>query len=321
MKIAIFDLDNEKKDFFQDILKKNDVQYFHQPLTKEIAANVSDCQIISIRIHSKITEEILALLPNLKCITTQSTGFDHIDLKACQSRGINVCNVPLYGEYTVAEHTFALILALSRNVHKSYVRTIKGDLSTEGLRGFDLQGKTLGVIGTGHIGLHVIRIAKAFSMKVLAFDVAQNDFLADVLGFSYKSFDEVLASSDIITLHLPHNKHTHHLINEKALRKMKPGALLINTARGKIIDTEALAKALDENILAGAALDVIEKEEHLIQADKDDEIIRKHPLLFRDNVVYTPHIASHSKEAQERILQTTADNMLNFIEEKPTNFV
>jgi len=321
MKIAIFDVDAEKKTFFEKILGEIDVQYSSQEFTQEMAEKNCDCEILAIRINSKISSEILEKMPNLKCIATQSTGFDHIDIEACRKRNVAVCNVPLYGEYTVAEHTFALILALSRNVHKSYVRTIKGDFSTEGLQGFDLQGKTLGVVGTGHIGLHVIRIAKAFSMKVVAFDVLENNFLADVLGFSYCSFDEVLENSDIITLHVPHSVHTHHMINSESIQKIKPGALLVNTARGGVVDTKALIQALDEKILAGAALDVIEKEEKILHSEKNEEIIKNHPLLFRDNVVFTPHIASQSKEAQQKILQTTAENILNFIAKKPSNLL
>ncbi len=140
-----------------------------------------------------------------------STGFDHIDLAECRKRKIKVANVPYYGENTVAEHTFALILSLSRNIHRAYIRALRGDHSIEGLKGFDLKGKTLGVIGAGHIGLHVIRIAKSFGMNVLAYDTRENRFLAEVLDFQYVPLEFLLKKSDIITLHVPYNKNTHHL--------------------------------------------------------------------------------------------------------------
>lgn len=321
MKIAFFDVDEEKQNFFSKHFASHEIVYFKNQVTLEAVKTIRDIEIISVRIFSKISAEILDQLPNLKYIATQSTGFDHIDLAECARRGILVSNVPYYGENTVAEHTFALILALSRNIHKSYLRTISGNLSVKGLRGFDLQGKTLGIIGTGKIGLHVARMAKAFSMNVLAHDQQRNEFLADVLGFHYCSLDEVLASSDIITLHVPSNKSTQHLINCNNISKIKKGALLINTARGKVVQTEAIVKALDEKILAGAALDVIEKEDELMNAKKDDPIIKNHPLLFRDNVVYTPHIASQSIEAQARILQTTTENILSFLRGEKKNLV
>jgi len=239
--------------------------------------------------------------------------------------------VPYYGENTVAEHTFALILALSRNVHKAYVRTLKQDYSIEGLKGFDLKGKTLGIVGAGNIGMHVIRIAKSFSMHVLAYDSKPDNFLAEVLHFKYASLPEVLANSDIISLHVPDNENTHHLINKDSIKKIKKGAILINTSRGGIVDTQALIEALDKKILAGVGLDVLEGEE-LIKEEKQllsdpkkaeyfGQIMRDHELLNKDNVVFTPHIAFYSQEALERILDTTVENINNFISGNPQNLV
>lgn len=275
---------------------------------------------------------MISKLPKLKMIATRSTGFDHIDLKEANKRKITVCNVPYYGENTVAEHTFALILALSRNVHKSYLRTINNDFSIDGLKGFDLKDKTIGVIGGGNIGLHVIRIAKGFGMKVLVQDTHQNSFLAEVLGFEYtKNLEELLSQSDIITLHLPENKFTHHLINRKNIHQIKKGAILINTARGGIVETEALLQALEEKILAGVGLDVLEGEE-LIKEEKQllydqknpgklKTLIRDHILIDKDNVVFTPHIAFYSVEALERIIETTGENIVGFVEGKLQNTV
>ncbi len=168
--------------------------------------------------------------------------------------------MPRYGDNTVAEHTFALILTLSRNLRRAYLKTLADDDSTNDLMGLDLKGRTRGVIGTGRIGLRVIKIAKGFSMRVLAYDVRQDDFAADVPGFEHVALDTLLRAADFISLHAPLMPQTHHIINAKTLRLVKPGALLINTARGGLVDTHALIEALDEGILAGAELDVLENE-------------------------------------------------------------
>ena len=294
-------------------------------------AKIADAEIVSPFIYSKLTAERLAKLPKLKMISTRSTGFDHVDMAECARRGITVCNVPFYGENTVAEHTFALILALSRKVHEAFVRVRAGNFSLEGLRGFDLKDKTIGVVGAGRIGLHVIRIARGFGMKVLAFDVKQDNFWAEVLGFEYAELDDLLGRSDIITLHAPYNRHTHHLINRDNVHKIKRGAILINTARGALVNTEALLKALEDGILAGAGLDVLEGEEAIYEEsallgdatnpEKLRTAIQNHVILKKPNVVFTPHNAFNSQEALERILDTTAENITAFAAGAPKNAV
>lgn len=285
-------------------------------------ATIADAEIVSPFIYSKLTAERLTKLPKLKMISTRSTGFDHIDMAECARRGITVCNVPFYGENTVAEHTFALILALSRKVHEAFVRVRAGNYSLEGLRGFDLKDKTIGVVGAGRIGLHVIRIARGFGMKVLAFDVKRDNFWAEVLGFEYAELNDLLGRSDIITLHAPYNRHTHHLINMENIHKIKRGAILINTARGGLVNTDALLKALDDGILGGAGLDVMEGEEAIYEEsallgdatnpEKLRTAIQNHVILKKPNVVFTPHNAFNSQEALERILATTAENITAF---------
>jgi D-lactate dehydrogenase len=297
----------------------------------ENTAQIKDFDALSVFIYSKIDEQIIQEIPNLKLVTTRSTGFDHIDLDVCKKRGITVCNVPSYGENTVAEHTFALILSLSRNMCKACIRRFEQDFSIEGLEGFDLKGKTIGVVGTGQIGLHVIRIAKGFGMNVVAYDVRQNKLLSEVLEFEYVTLEDLLARSDVITLHVPHMKATHHLMNKDTFKLVKKGAILINTARGSIVDTEALIDALDKKILAGAGLDVFEGEEvikeekQLLYEPKNLEVlaslVKDHILLSKDNVVFTPHIAFYSKEALERILETTVENVAAFVSGKPQNVV
>jgi len=231
----------------------------------------------------------------------------------------------------VAEHTFGLILALSRNIHRAHVRTSRGDFSLEGLMGFDLKGKTIGVIGAGRIGLHVVRMAKGFGMEVLAFDTRQDHFLAEVLGFGYVTLEELLARSDVISLHAPYNAATHHLIDRERLARIKRGAILINTARGGLIDTAALVWALDEGIVGGAGLDVLEGEDiikeetQLLTSSQSTEklqlLLSNHILRNRENVVLTPHIGFNSREALLRILDSTVENILSFASGKPTNVV
>jgi D-lactate dehydrogenase len=331
MRIAFFEVSESDKKYLEQTLTGHQLFFFEEPLTEKNAAQAGEYEIISVFIYSTISAAVIEKLKNTRCITTRSTGFDHIDVSACKEKNIVVLNVPYYGENTVAEHAFALILALSRNVHKSYARGLKEDFSIQGLIGFDLKDKTLGVIGTGHIGLHVIRIAKGFGMHVLAYDTYHNQFLSEILHFKYAPLDQVLAESDIVTLHIPYNEHTHHLINRENIKKMKRGSLLINTSRGGIVENEALIEALDNHTLDGAGLDVIEGEEY-IKEEKQclhedcgpahaERIKQNHNLLSRDNVVFTPHIGFYSEEALKRILDTTLTNILHFAEGKIENQV
>jgi D-lactate dehydrogenase len=288
--------------------------------------------VLSVFINSRLNASALSGLPALKLIATRSTGYDHIDLAYCRSHGITVSNVPVYGDNTVAEHTFALILALSRKVIHSHARARSGDFSPAGLQGFDLRGKTLGVVGTGHIGVHVIRIARGFMMKVIALDARPDKRLADALDFDYvDSLDLLLAASDIVTLHAPLTPATHHMINSENIWRMKRGSLLINTARGGLIDTDSLLAALEAGHCAGAGLDVFENET-LIKEEKQllsnqynieelRNVVRNLALLRRENVVVTPHIAFNSTEALERILLTTVQNIRRFEAGKPDNAV
>jgi len=300
-----------------------------------VTKDIEDTTILSPFINSRIDKSVIDSLPNLQYITTRSTGFDHIDIEYAKSKGISTSNVPTYGENTVAEHTFALILSIARNLKKAHFKVSEGDFLIKGLMGFDLRGKTIGVVGTGHIGLRVIKMAVGFSMNVLAFDPMQNTFLSEVLGFKYVDFETLLKESDIITLHAPYNKKTHHLINENNISLIKKGAILINTARGALVDTIALAKALDNGILAGAGLDVLEGEDIILEEkqlllrrkkelydpQKLQLTLRNCFLLQRENVVFTPHIGFYSKEALKRILDTTIFNVISFINATYVNVV
>lgn len=331
-RVTFFEVEEWEKEYFADgELPGLHVDMHTQRLDPDTAKRAEDSQVVSVFIYSQITADVLDRLPNLRLISTRSTGYDHIDLEECKDRGIAVSNVPFYGENTVAEHAFGLILSLSRKIYQAYVRTTKLDFSLKGLIGFDLKGKTIGVVGAGRIGLHVVRIAKGFGMEVLVYDVRQEPLLAEVLGFRYVSIEELLGSSDVITLHVPLNKHTHHMINMDNISLIKPGAILINTSRGAIVQTEALVKALDECIICGAGLDVFEGEDAIkeetqvlvqrLPEERMKDVLLSYSLLHRDNVVITPHIAFYSEEALQRIMETTKDNILRFFEGRPSNLV
>lgn len=322
MKTAFFEVENWEKAYLKRKLRMHELKLYSDTLNTGNAHEAQDAEVVSTFIYSVIDRSVLEQLRALKLIATRSTGFDHIDVKECQRRGIRVCNVPSYGENTVAEHTFALILSLYRRLHRACLKRLASDFSLEGLRGFDLKGKTLGVVGTGHIGLHVIRIARGFGMNVLAYDVRPNQLLAEVLGFKYITIEELLSQSHIVTLHVPYNDHTHHLIDRDKIAIMRKGAYLINTARGAVVDTQALIDALDSGRLAGAGLDVLEGEDIL----KEDRAVlcgqfkcqlphslnMNNLLLQNESVVYTPHIAFNSQESLERIIDTTIQNINGF---------
>ncbi len=330
-KIAFFEASKQEKKFFKKALKGYNVVFYNCAVDELPKSELEKITILSVFIYSRLAKNTLRKMKKLELIATRSTGFDHIDIDAAKKLKIAVSNVPSYGENTVAEHSFALILALSRNLHKAYIRTLREDYSITGLEGFDLKGKTLGVVGTGHIGLHVIRIAKGFGMNVVAFDMHKNKFISEVLGFSYVGFDELLKQSDIITLHVPYNSSTHHLINRDNISLIKKGAILINTSRGAVVETEAIIEALDKKILAGAGLDVLEgeklimEEKQLLYEDKNleklGELVKDHILLSKENVVFTPHIAFYSSEALMRIAQTTAENIIAYINGRKINSV
>lgn len=331
-KIGFFEIAPwERQLIRRSLLNRFKPQFYSEELHAANLSKNSESEVVCVFIYSRITGEVLRRMPRLRLIATRSTGFDHIDLEACKKRSVVVCNVPSYGENTVAEHTFALILSLSRNIHKAYIRTTRTDFSLDGLQGFDLKGKTLGVVGAGHIGLHVIKMARGFGMNVLAYDVRKNPFLAEVLGFRYAALNELLSSSDIVSLHAPYQRETHHLINKENISSIKKGALLINTARGGLVDTNALVWALDKGILGGAGLDVLEGEEaikeerQLLGRDYSKEmlnvLLKNHILLHRENVVITPHIAFDSREALMRILEETLSNIHEFVHGRIQNRV
>ena len=317
MKIDFFEITDLEKQKFIDAFGTDETVFFEDTIQNVEVEKFKDAETLCVFVHSELKKELLEKLSNLKLICTRSTGTDHIDAEYCKEKNIAIKNVPFYGENTVAEHTFALILSLSRKIHMSYVRSIQGSFTTDGLQGFDLKDKTIGIIGGGRIGLHVARIAKSFGMHVRVYDIHQDTFLAELINFKYVSLKELLKTSDIVSLHVPLNKYTEHIINEDSLKLFKKGSLLINTARGGLVDTDALLKALDNKTLSGAGLDVIEGEELLVEENIFNSPIEKaaklivasKKLLDNENVVLTPHNAFNSIEAVNRIIDTTIENL------------
>src|SRR5688572_17954613 len=327
MTIYFIQTESSSEDRFREKLREHDLHFVAS------AADVGkDAELVVILFWTRIDGAFLATRPNLRFVATRSSGYDHIDLVACRRHGIVGCSVPSYGENTVAEHTFALILALTRRRREVATAERKGRFSFEELRGFDLHGKTLGVVGTGRIGLHVIRLARAFGMEVVAFDSHPSDVIASLLGYTYTSFDEVLRRSHVLSLHVPLTPATIHLLDREAFAKCREGVIVINTARGGVIDTAALLEALDSGQVGGAGLDVLEDERVFqktassVIADQIVDSLRTEPLspeerhqrdperleelrtlgrnealLARSDVVFTPHVAFNSVEAVERI--------------------
>jgi D-lactate dehydrogenase len=302
----------------------HEVVFTEKTLTTDTFSDAVDADIVSVFVKSELRREVLDRLPRLKLIATRSMGYDHIDVEYARSKGIVVGNVTTYAAHPVAEFTFALLLCVMRRIYHAYNQLREGtDFNQRGLSGFNLFGKTLGVAGTGRIGRNVASIAKGFGMNVLAYDTQPNQTLAEQEGFRYVDLDELLAQSDVITLHVPYLKDTHHLIDATAFSKMKKGVVLINTARGEIVDTHALVAALRDGTVWGAGLDVLEEERalkeeasHVAKGDAgiDYELITaNHVLIDMPNVIVTPHVAFETAEAMQEISRVTAQTITNFI--------
>ncbi len=255
----------------------------------------------------------------VKLLALRSAGFNHVDIRAAYDLGMTVLRVPAYSPYSVGEHAVGLMMTLNRKFHRAFNRTREQNFSLEGLMGFDMHGKTVGIVGTGKIGEVVCSIVRGFGCRVLAFDIERNP-ACEKLGATYVELDELLRSSDIITLHCPLNPKTHHLIDERALGLMREGAMLINTSRGGVIDTKALIGALKKGRLGSVGLDVYEEEGDLFFRDlsstaiQDDVFVR---LLTFPNVLITAHQGFFTREACEGIARTTIENLTGFEKGRP----
>lgn len=333
MKIAFFETEPWEADYLRERLPGHNLSFTDKRIDAEHIPTETDADIVSVFTNSKMDKPVIDVLSNLKFVATRSTGYDHLDLPSLAARNIPVSFVPSYGENTVAEHAFGLLLNISKKICRSYDRIREeGSFSLDGLQGFDLMGKTIGVVGTGRIGKHSINIARGFGMNVIAFDAMPNPALEKELGFKYVLFEELLASSDVITIHVPELPTTHHLINMSNISLIKKGAVLINTARGSIVETAALVKALNDGILGGAGLDVLEEEvpikderEFLTSGRTQGHdlltVLQNHLLIDMPNVIITPHNAFNTKEALQRILDTTVSNINSFVSGNPENKV
>ncbi|NYT12207.1 MAG: hydroxyacid dehydrogenase [Methanomassiliicoccales archaeon] len=303
----------ENRELVIEGLPDDDLTIFDHPLRKdELVQAAKGAEVLSVFIYTDIRKEVIEQLPDLKLIVTRSVGFDHIDAKHALDKGIEVCHVPDYGAHVVAEHAFALLLAIAKNVVRAdtYVKSGRR-FDFEPFLGTELKDKTIGVIGTGKIGAEVIRIANGFGMRVVAFDVYQNLPLAEKYGFNYMSLEELLVQSDFITLHAPLTPGTHHLINADSILRMKRGAMLVNAARGGLVDSQALKAGLESGHIAAAAVDVLEEED-----DPGSD-----PLLNAPNLVITPHSAFFTREALERIARTTLEIIQSYKKGKILNRV
>jgi D-lactate dehydrogenase len=341
--IYFVETESSEEEFFAQALAEHEVKFVAS--LEEVGA---DAEILCTFINEKVDAAFLDERPLLKLVTTRSTSTDHLDLPVLRARSVVASHVEKYSETTVAEHTFALILALSRRLRE--VMTVPKErrhFSYEATRGFDLCGKTLGIIGMGQVGEHVAAIAHAFQMKIIAHDVETSGALARNLGFTFVPFETLLAQADIISLHTTLSPHTYHLLNRDAFARCKRGVLVINTARGALIDTQALREALDEGIVGGAGLDVLQDERvlrdpvaHIISGDiikhlrsddlaheaRDAERVRElqelmlgDAVIQRSNVVFTPHVAFNSVEAVERRNKITVENITSFLAGQPAN--
>ena len=295
--------------YFKGHLNINNV-----PLTKGFDAV---CIFVNAVANAEVIDELAK--NDVKVIALRCAGYNNVDLNAAKNR-IKVVRVPAYSPYAVAEHTLALMLTLNRKTHKAYNRTREGNFALNGLMGFDMHGKTAGIIGTGKISKILIQTLRTMGLKVLAYDIFPDHTFAEKYEIEYCGLDYLYANADIISLHCPLTKDTEYIINETSIAKMKNGVMIINTGRGKLIDTHALIQGLKSKKIGAAGLDVYEEESEYFFEDRsnrvmDDDILAR--LLSFNNVIVTSHQAFFTQEAMHNIAETTLQNIQDFIDEKP----
>lgn len=321
-KVCFFDTKPYDKLYF-DTLSANlgiGITYFESRLKPETTVLCAGCRAVVAFVNDEITAEVIDLLcaEGVELLALRSAGYNNVDIKAARGK-LKIVRVPEYSPYAVAEHTAALLLSLNRKIHRAYIRVRDYNFSLNNLIGFDLHGKTAGVIGTGKIGLCFIDILKGFGMKILAFD----PYPKNIEGVTYCGIDELMKNADVISLHCPLTKETHHIINKHTLSLMKKNAVLINTSRGALIDTEELLKALKAEKIGGAALDVYEEESEFFFEDHSLEVIKDDVLsqiIALPNVVLTSHQAFLTHEALKKIAEVTLTNLRAFFDGKPLEY-
>ena len=324
MRVALFSTKAYDRDSFTQANEKfgHDLVFLEPRLGRDTAPLAKGFETVCAFVNDVLDAPTVQALANggTKLIALRSAGFNNVDLDACREHGVTVVRVPAYSPEAVAEHAVALMMALNRQTHRAYNRVREGNFALEGLMGFDMVGKTAGIVGTGKIGAAAARILQGFGCRVLAHDPYPND----ELGLPYVTLEELLAQSDIVTLHLPLSKETHHLIDAEALAKMKTGVMLINTSRGGLLDTPAVIDALKNGKIGRLGLDVYEEEGPLFFEDRSqrpiqDDVFAR--LLTFPNVLITGHQAFLTREALGQIAEVTLGNIRAFTEGNPTNVV
>jgi D-lactate dehydrogenase len=320
MKISLFSAKKYDREYFDKINHNYgfELEYFNIHLTPTTAALAKDALAVCAFVNDDLSRETLEVLNSLgvKLLLMRCAGFNNVDLDAARQLGIRVARVPAYSPEAVAEHAIALIMTLNRRIHKAYQRTRDANFSLEGLTGFNMHGRTVGVIGTGKIGLATARIMKGFGCQLLGFDPYPNPAFEQI-GGRYVELDELLSMSKVITLHCPLSEENKHLINAAAFAKMQPNTFLVNTSRGGLVDSAAAIDALKQGVLGGLALDVYENEHNLFFEDLSSAVIQDD--IFRrlsacHNVIFTGHQAFLTDEALTAIAETSLTNAKDFLE-------
>jgi D-lactate dehydrogenase len=317
MKVAVFSARNYDREFLTAAnVSRHDLYFFEPHLSKETAGLAAGFDAVCVFVNDRVDAAVIAQLSvfGVRLIALRCAGYNNVDLTSANKNGLTVVRVPGYSPYSVAEHTLGLILALNRKLHRAFNRVREGNFALDGLLGFDIHGKTGGIIGTGKIGAVVAQILTGFGCRILAFDPMPNETCRS-LGVHYLKLDELLAQSDVITLHCPLTPENKHMIDASALRKMRDGVMLINTSRGALIDTLAVIEALKSGKVGSLGLDVYEEEEQIFFEDRSGLIISDDVfsrLLTFPNVIITGHQAFFTREALENIAATTIYNITKF---------
>ena len=322
VKVAIFSAKKYDREFLSAAnASRHELRFFEPHLNEETARLVAGFDAVCVFVNDQVNAAVIATLHSLgvRLIALRCAGYNNVDLAAAKKAGVTVVRVPAYSPYAVAEHTIALMLALNRKLHRAYNRVREGNFALDGLLGFDMHGKTVGVIGTGQIGAVVARILTGFGCPTLAFDPFPNDACRS-LGVHYVALDELLAQSDIITLHCPLTPENKYIINAAAIARMKNGVMLINTSRGALLDTLAIIQGLKSGKIGYVGLDVYEEEEQIFFEDRSglilsDDVFAR--LLTFPNVIITGHQAFFTREALLNIAATTIDNINRFENNQP----
>lgn len=319
MKVAFYDTKPYDREFFSaaEGSAEIDWQFYEFRLSAEVASTAAGAAAVCVFVNDKVDRECIAKLAaaGIKFVALRCAGFNNVDLVAAREHGVTVVRVPAYSPHAVAEHTVALLLGLNRKLHRAYNRVREGNFSLSGLVGFDLNGKTAGIIGTGKIGQVTAQILRGFGVKVLASDLYPNLEWAARYEVSYVPQEMLFKQSDIVSLHLPLTPESKYLLNRDTFALMKPGAYLLNTSRGKLVNTEALIECLKKGHLRGVALDVYEEEEGIFFEDHSNEVLQDDKLsrlLTFPNVLITSHQAFLTKEALGEIARTTIDSLKRF---------